>query len=225
MRNVRNFSYSGEEIAEERWESREYDLDKLVGLDLFLSYWASDHIAHAILSWDFGDNNHLAISIETRKDKTQEYSAIKGFFKQFELSYIAADEQDIIKLRTNYRKERVYIYRLLAPKARVRALLESYLTEMNRLVDEPEFYDALTRNCATTIHLHTKAIQPNSTPMDWRLIASGHLDELLYDRRVVEQGLPFAELRQRSRIDLLMQGVEGGDFSLLLRSDPAKPKN
>jgi hypothetical protein len=225
MHNVRNFSYVGDEILVERWETRNYDLSKLQGLDLFLSYWASDHIAHTILSWDFGDDQHLAISIETRKDTTQEYSALKGFFKQFEISYVAADEKDIIRLRTNFRKERVYVYQLKVSRERARALLENYLAEMNRLVEEPEFYNALTRNCTTTIHIHTNATAPGApTPMDWRLIASGHLDELLYERGILVEALPFGELREQSRIDQKMQLSGGEHFSSILRHQLPKPE-
>jgi hypothetical protein len=219
MYNVRNFSYASETKFEERWETREYDLTKLQGLDIFLSYWASDHIAHTIMSWDFGDNDHLAISIETRKEKSEEYSAVKGFFKQFELSYVAADEEDIIKLRTHFRNERVYIYRLLADNEGVRVLLDNYLAEMNRLFDKPKFYNAFSRNCTTTIRLHTNAIQPDRPlPLDWRLILSGHLDELLYERKSISQKLPFAELRTLSRIDERIKKNTKDNFSEELRA-------
>jgi uncharacterized protein DUF4105 len=224
MHNIRSFRYSGDTISadswdtEERWETREYPLDKLQGLDLFLSYWASEHIAHTIMSWDFGQDQHLAISIETRKDKSQEYSAIKGFFKQFELSYIAADEDDLIRLRTNLRKERVYVYRLLVTVEQARELLEEYVKKMNRLVSEPEFYHALTRNCTTTIQLHRNAIAPdNPMPLDWRIIASGHIDKLLYENGKIIQRLPFAELRQQSRIDQRIQTRDENNFSRILR--------
>lgn len=223
MHNVRNFYYSSETDFVTNWETREYNLDEIQGLDLFLSYWASEHIAHAIMSWDFGQDRHLAISIETRKDSNQEYSAIKGFFKQFELSYVAADETDLIRLRTNFRKERVYAYRLLVSKERARALLEEYLLEMNRLVSTPEFYDALTRNCITTIHLHNKAINPNNPPpIDWRIVASGHIDKLLYERGVLNRNLPFATLRRRSQIDQRMQKYGEENFSRILRLDIPK---
>jgi hypothetical protein len=226
MYNVRNFRYIDDKISEERWETRTYDLNKVQGLDLFLSYWGSDHIAHTILSWDFGGDQHLAISIETRKDTSQEYSAIKGFFKQFELSYVAADERDIIRLRTNYRKERVYVYRLKESAERARALLENYLAEMNKLVTEPEFYNALTRNCTTTIHLHANAASPGArTPMDWRILASGHVDELLYERGMVAQNLAFSELRQQSRIDQRMQTYGEDHFSEILRRELPQFKN
>jgi hypothetical protein len=217
MYNVRNFDYVDESTPVQKWETRTYDLRNLKGIDLFLSYWASEHIAHTILSWDFGEDGHLAISIETRKDKTQEYSAVKGFFKQFALSYVAADESDIIRLRTNVWKERVYLYRLLATKEQARAMLEAYLDEMNRLVDEPKFYNALTRNCTTTIRIHANAVRKDAPPpIDWRLILSGHVDELLFDRGGVESKIPFAELRQVSRIDLAMQEKSDTDFSTIL---------
>lgn len=218
MYNVRNFDYRSVDDFDQNWETRTYNLNNLQGLDLFLSYWASDHIAHTILSWDFGNDGHLAISIETRKDKTQQYSAVKGFFKQYEIAYVAADEHDIIKLRTNYRKERVYLYRFEVPQEQVLALFKDYLKEMNHLADTPEFYDALTRNCTTTIKIHADAINPGKPPpLDWRLLATGHVDELLYEKKDVSTSLPFAELRKASRVDLKMQQEGREDFSKKMR--------
>lgn len=230
LHNVRNFRYITDKFFDEKWETvahwetREYNLDEIQGLDLFLSYWASDHIAHTILSWDFGNNQHLAISIETRKTKDQEYSSIKGFFKQFEVAYIAADEKDLIRLRTNYRKERVYVYRLQVPAKRSRALLESYVAEMNSLVTTPEFYDALRNNCTTAIQLHVNAINPGEPPpVDWRLIASGHVDKMLFEKGILLQTLPFSKLRTKSRIDQRMQPHGEEHFSTILRYDLPKP--
>ncbi len=218
MHNVRNFNYRSVDDFDQRWETRTYNLGNLQGLDLFLSYWASDNIAHTILSWDFGADGHLAVSIETRKDKNQQYSAVKGFFKQYEIAYVAADERDIIRLRTNYRKERVYLYRFDVPEERALALLKDYLKTMNELVDTPRFYDALTHNCTTTIKIHADAINPGKpAPLDWRLLATGHVDELMYDRKNVSTSLPFAELRQASRVDLKMQQEGREGFSEKMR--------
>jgi hypothetical protein len=218
MYGVRNFDYKTEQLYYQHWDTRTYNLSNLQGVDIFLSYWASDNIAHTIISWDFGVDGHLPISIETRKDKTQEYSAVKGFFKQFEIAYIAADERDIIRLRTNYRKERVYLYRLNGPKENALALLKDYLKAMNSLVQKPEFYDALSHNCTTTIQIHANSIREDAPPpLDWRLIASGHVDELLYDRGAIRTDIPFAELRAASRVDLLMQQEGKENFSSSMR--------
>lgn len=226
MYNVRKFDYKSEQDFVQRWYSRTYDFNNLQGLDIFLSYWASEHIAHTILSWDFGTDGHLAVSIETRKDKTLQYSAVKGFFKQYEIAYVAADERDIIWLRTNIRKERVYLYRLRTRVSQTRALLENYLVEMNSLVEKPQFYDALTRNCTTTIEIHANAIRSDAPPpLDWRIIATGHVDELLYDRRLVSNDIPFADLRKASRVDLKMQQLSKENFSKILRETVLIQKN
>ena len=126
LHNVRDCRYVTETDYEARWETRQYDLDAITGLDLFLCYWGPREIAHTILSWDFEDGKHLAISIETRKEKGESYSAVAGFFKQYELYYVAADETDLIRLRTNYRGEHVYLYRLRTPPDRARRLLLQY---------------------------------------------------------------------------------------------------
>ena len=218
MYNVRNFTYESEDQFIEQWETKHYNLENLSGLDLFLSYWASEYIAHTILSWDFGPDGHLAISIETRKDKNQSYSAVKGFFKQFEIAYIAATEDDLIKLRTNFRKERVYAYHLNVAPSEARALLQVYLQEMKSLVATPAFYNALTRNCTTAIQIHANSINPENPPFDWRLIASGHSDSLLYERGRLSKALPFSELRSKSRVDIKMQKIKFGDYSSQLRA-------
>lgn len=129
-----------------------------------------------------------------------------------------AEERDLIKLRTNYRKERVYLYRLRATREQSKTFLLSYLTEMNRLVDEPEFYNAISRNCTTTVHLHCNATDPEApAPMDWRLVLSGHVDELLYERGAISQAMPFAELRDSRRVDLEMQKYDEDSYSSMLR--------
>ena len=72
--------------------------------------------AHTHMSWAFTDGQHIAISIETRKEVGESYSAVAGFFRQYELYYVVADERDVIRLRTNYRGEQVYLYPLRTPR-------------------------------------------------------------------------------------------------------------
>jgi hypothetical protein len=151
------------------------------------------------MSWNFTDGLPLAISIETRKDKTQVYSAILGFFKQYEICYVAADERDLIRLRTNYRGEDVYLYRLRAPVELARKVLLDYVRSMNELVEKPEFYNALTDNCTTTIRNHVQHVSKGS-PFDWRVLGNGHAPEMLYERGSLDTRIPFAEVKERSHI-------------------------
>jgi hypothetical protein len=217
IENVRNFKYRTESDYDQRWETRTYDLDQVEGVDLFLSFWGPTEIAHTIMSWDFGDGQHLAISIETRKQKGESYSAIRGFFRQYELYYVVADERDPIALRTNYRGEQVYLYRLRASAAQARALLVDYLNEVNQLADHPEWYNALTQNCTTTIRGHAQNIGAGGN-LDWRLLANGHLDELLYERGQIVTSIPLADLRARSNVTEKAKAADDApDFSAHIR--------
>jgi hypothetical protein len=217
IENVRNFKYRSEFDYDQRWETRSYNLDQIRSLDLFLSFWGPTQIAHTIASWKFDDGQHLAISIETRKEKGESYSALRGFFHQYELYYVVADERDLIGLRTNYRGEQVYLYRIRVPAAQARALLVDYLEEVNSLADHPQWYNALTQNCTTTIRGHAQNVGAGGR-LDWRLIANGHIDEMLYERSQIDTDLSFADLRARSNItEKAKAGDDSADFSSLIR--------
>ncbi|MFZ9038287.1 MAG: DUF4105 domain-containing protein [Gammaproteobacteria bacterium] len=197
--NVRNFAYRAENDFDENWETRSLDLDQLIGADLFLNFWGPEHIAHTITSWRFADGSHIAVSIETRKESHEEYSAIKGFFRQFEIYYVVADERDLIKLRTDHRGEDVYLYQLGFPLDEARAMLLDYMREVNQLKQKPRWYNALTHNCTTAIRYHSKHVGADG-PLDWRVFANGHLPELGYERGVLDQSLPLDQLVATSYI-------------------------
>jgi hypothetical protein len=229
VHNLRNFDYRSETDFTPRWETRRYDLSKLRGLDLHVIYWGSPSIAHTILSWQFEDGQRLAASIETRSRVGQSYSAVRGFFRQYELYYVLADERDVIGLRTNHRHEDVYTYRLRTPPARARALLLDYLKTVNRLSNEPEWYNAFSHNCTTTIRLHAGNAM-GAIPLDWRWLANGYLDELLYEKGVVNRSMPFAALKSQSYINPRANALPLDDnFSDAIRRGlpprPAPPEN
>jgi uncharacterized protein DUF4105 len=223
MQNVRNFDYRSETDYTERWETRTFDLARLAGLDLFMSYWGSPSIAHTILSWEFDDGQHLAISIETRKEKGEEYSAVAGFFKQYELYYVVADERDVIRLRTNYRKEEVHLYPMRTPIARARRILLDYVASMNALAEHAAWYNAATANCTTTITTHVRNIGL-TFPFDRRLYINGRLDELLYEQKIIDVSRPFAEVRQASLINPRAEAADQDPaFSARIRGGLIRP--
>jgi hypothetical protein len=224
IRNVRNFDYRGEDDYTARWEERRFDLSRIRGVDLFLSYWSGPYIAHTIASWDFASGGPLAISIETRKEAGEEYSAVLGFFRQYELYYVVADERDLVGLRTNHRGEDVYLYRVRMSPERARALLVDYLEEINALVDAPRWYNALTHNCTTMIRHHVQHVLPDN-PWDWRVLVNGLLDQASYERGTINTTLPFAELRERSNIVARAQAAgTSADFSARIREGlPERP--
>jgi hypothetical protein len=226
--NIRDVDYRSETDFTVRYVDRTYDLSKLRGLDLFMVYWGSPAIAHTIMSWEFEGAPPLAVSIETRKRKGQVYSALEGFFKQYEIIYVVADERDIIRLRTNYRGEEVYLYRGRTPLPKARALLMDYVDSMNALVKQPQFYNALTDNCTTSIRRHVTNVDPNAPPFDWRLIVNGYGDRLMYERGNVDTSLPFEELRARSLVNARAKAADQDPaFSQKIREglpDPRAPR-
>ena len=224
IRNVRNFDYRSETDFTPRWEERTYDLSRLRGIDFFLSYWGSPMIAHTIVSWEFDDGQYLPISIETRKEQGESYSAVRGFFKEYEVYYVVADERDVIRLRSNYRGEQVYLYRLKMPPERARALLLDYVREINELAEQPRWYDALTHNCTTTIRYHARQVGADN-PWNWRILVTGYLDQLGYARGTIDTSLPFAELKQRSNItDRAHAADQAADFSQRIRDGLPNPR-
>jgi hypothetical protein len=217
IENVRNFHYRSETDFDEIWETRTFDLSKLRGVDLFLSYWDSPMIAHTIASWDFEDGQHLAISIETRKEVGEAYSAVLGFFRQFELYYVVADERDVVGVRANHRAEEVYLYRTRMPAPVARDLLVDYLRTMNQLAEHPRWYNALSHNCTTTIRRHAQHIAPRN-PFSWKILVNGFIDELAYDRESIDTSLPFEELRSRSDVTSRANAAaDASDFSERIR--------
>lgn len=217
IENVRNFDYTTRSDFVEHWETREYDLDTVRAFDIFLSYWGSDLIAHTVASWEFADGRHLAISIETRKEKTEEYSAVKGFFRQYELYYVVGDERDLIGLRTIHKGEQVYLYRIRRDAENARALLVEYLNEINRLAEKPRWYNAATQNCTTTIRQNNRQVA-EIEPWDWRILANGRIDAFGYERGMIDTSLPFEELRTLSNItDEAQAAGKSPGFSRLIR--------
>jgi len=220
IHNLRNFDYRTVSDYEPRWETRSYDLSQIRGVDTFLTFWGSPWIAHPIVSFQFATGEHVAFSIETRKVVGQEYSALRGFFRQYELIYTVADERDVIRLRTNYRVgEEVYLYRTTATPEAARDIFLDYLRSMNALHERPQFYNALTSNCTTNIRLHTSVASGPLPPWDWRLLLNGKSDEFAYQHgKLVSAGLSFDELKRRAHINEAARAADKApNFSDLIR--------
>jgi hypothetical protein len=195
IHNIRNCDYRTETDFTCHYYDKTFDLSKLKGVDFYLVYWGSPSIAHTMMSFDFEGQGNVCFSIETRKQKGQEYSTVKGFFRQYEIIYVVADERDLVRLRTNYREkgkgEDVYLYRLIVKPEIARKVFLSYLAEVNSLKERPQWYNALTENCTTSIRQHTAPYNTKAR-LDWRMIVNGYIDEMLYERKRNDTNLPFA---------------------------------
>jgi hypothetical protein len=214
--NIRDFSYNSPTEMIPHYYNASFQLDQLSSVDLISAHWSGDAISHLFLSFNFQDGRHLAVSIETRRQKRFAFSVIAGFFRHFELMYVVADERDVIGVRTDVRHERVFLYRLqLTPEQRDR-LFMNYVREIERLAVHPRWYNTLTNNCTTEIL--ARAQDPEPARMKWHLVLSGFLPNYAYSRGLLDTSVPFAELREGSLIIRPAGAQITDDFSQAIRN-------
>ena len=226
VHNIRNFDYRTETDYTPHYYDKTYDLRQLDSADVIAVYWMGDAIAHIMASFGFAGQDFLTVSIETRKERGETYDTLKGFFRQYELIYIVGDERDLVRLRTNYRKdppEEAYLYRTNAPPENVRRLFLSYFQEINALRDRPAFYNTLTTNCTTNVLMHTK-VNPGKQRYSWKILLSGYMPLYAYELGRLDTSLPFDELKRRSHINAAAQAADqASDFSQRIRAGVPKP--
>jgi hypothetical protein len=215
--HVRDFRWRSDTDFDERWERRSYDLDHLVSTDMIFSYWGMPAIAHTMISFGFDDGSHVVFSVEIRRERNEAFSEVGGFFREFELIVIAADERDIVAVRTNVRGEDDYLYRIALPRAEARSLFLAYVAEANQLVGTPRFYNTLTSNCTTQVYDMAKRIV-GDLPLDYRLLLTGYLPSYLYARDGLDRSHSLDELRAMGRItDRARQAGTADSFSADIR--------
>jgi hypothetical protein len=201
VHNVRNCEYRTREDFDVHYETRTYDLQDLETCDVYLNYWGMDLVAHVFLSFGFADGRYLAVSVESRREVGEPYDELRGFFKQYELIYVWGDERDLVRTRTNYRGENVYLYRSTFQPEQVRKLFMSMITTTNELYQKPRFYNSLAHNCTNTLAEHIIKTGIYKIPIWKRRILTGSVDRRLYEEGLLPTDRPFADLRREANID------------------------
>ncbi|SEN32743.1 protein of unknown function [Luteibacter sp. UNCMF331Sha3.1] len=217
LRNVRDFAWRAETDYDIRWDTRTFDLRRLERVDAILSYWSSEAIAHAMLSFGFDDARHVVFSVEIRRKRGEAFSEIGGFFRQFELILIAADERDIVRVRTNVRGEDDYLFPLRMSRDAMRSLFVSYVEAANELARKPRFYNTVTSNCTTIVYRMARRID-GALPFDLRLLLTGYLPEYFRSTGTLDRRLSVDEWRRLGRITQRARATRPeDDFSAAIR--------
>lgn len=221
----RNFKYRSLDDFTVRYEEREFLISHLTSLDFFVSYWKKGPVAHTFLSFNFDNALPLCISIETRPEIGEGFNPIASLFKQFELIYVVGDERDIVGVRTNFRTEDVFLYRILTSPENARRLLLVYIDRINQLADHAEFYHLLSNSC--TINIVRYANKAGRVGrLDLRHLLNGFIDSYIYSAGLVDNSLPFDELRRRSRInEAALEADDAPDFSQRIRASLPLPQS
>jgi hypothetical protein len=207
---VRNFDYRSRDDFTIRYDERVVSVSHLVALDFYVSFWMQGPIGHTFISFVFDNAPPIGISIETRPEAGEGYSPIASLFKQYELIYVVGDERDLVRLRTNFRDEDVYLYRIRTSPENARQLFLIYIQRINELADHPEFYHLLSNSCTVNIVRYAN-LSGRTGGMDIRHFLNGWIDRYFYDREFIDIRLPFDELRRRSEITKAAQTAGNDD--------------
>ncbi len=219
IHNIRNFDYSGEFEYEKRYYDKNFNLDKIKKVYYILTPFSSiKGLAHSFLSFEFENNLFLSISIEIRKKKGAVFSPIKGLFKKYEIMYILGSEHDIIKQRSNYRKNKVFLYPLKLQKKQVQMLFLDMVKKANELKRSPEFYNTITNACTINIIKHLNKILSKKIPLSWKIFLPEYSDKLFYDLELIDTNLTFEKIKEKSLINKKAEDVLENNFSLKIRS-------
>jgi hypothetical protein len=223
IHNIRNCRYFANDVYLVDYYDKSIDLNSIRGVDFIVApFRETPALAHTMLSFRIvdsdGRSDYLALSVETRKERTESYNPVKGSARQYELIYVLADEQDVIQYRTNYSGQDVYVYQTTASPQAAREIFEDVLNRVNQLAKQPEFYDTLTNNCTTNIVDHINRIRPNRVFADLRVLLPGYSDELAYEQGLIARHGTFAETKQRAYVNPLANQYAGrDDFSEMIR--------
>ncbi|MGD9645799.1 MAG: DUF4105 domain-containing protein [Pirellulales bacterium] len=219
VHNVRNCDYRSTTDYVVRHEDRTYDLNDLRSVDfIVVPFKEAPQLAHTMLSFGFDHDDYLAVSVEIRKRRDESFSAWKGMFPHYEIMYVAADERDVIALRTNHRHDDVYVHRTRATPEQARALFVDVVARMNKLAVEPEYYNTFTNNCTTNIRRHVNDLAPGRVPYDYRVMMPGYSDQMAYNLGMLATSEPFPLAREHARVnELAFRYREAPDFSRQIR--------
>jgi hypothetical protein len=202
IKNIRNINYQSTSEYTPAYYDATYDLNALRSVwfivERLSSWWAGP--AHTMLSFEFEGPRYLVVSIEIRKKKGQQFSPLKGLFKQYELMYVIADERDALLLRTNYRRDPVYLFKTTATSEQARALLTDMLRRAETLRLKPEFYNTAFSSCTTNIVQHLRRLFPGTIPLSYKILLPGYSGELAYKIGFLDTSKPFEELEAESLI-------------------------
>jgi hypothetical protein len=186
--NVRDWTYASSTILQKEWRDETViNIDELVGVWFLLepfSEWQA--VGHTYLTFEFKDGNNISFSIEARREADEEYSALKGFFRNFELTYTWGTERDLLTRRLLYLQHPLRMYPLTLELDIEKELLRSLAKQTNVLKEQPRFYNTLTANCTSVLANEVNLLYPQSIPYDISWNLPGYSDTFLMKEEHIE---------------------------------------
>lgn len=218
--NYRNFKWSGPLTATPNYETRSFKLSDIEGVDVIISHFSDfEGLAHIFLSFRLTNGDPISVSLETRREVGEEFSPLLGILRQFEIIYVVGSERDLIGVRTEYRDERVYLYKTKATAEQAKSLFTLLAQDINDVYKNPRMYNTFLRNCTNEITRRVEEMSELNFPLTWKSILPGHFDEVLYDMNIIDTSLPFSETKAWHQIKNELTDPKSKDYSQSLRAE------
>lgn len=219
IRNIRNNQYLSEDEFVPSYYDRQIRLSQVQSVDyIVVPFPKQPNLAHTMLSFGVDDGSYVTVSAEVRKEVGEDYSVVKGLGREYEMIYVVGDEKDLVRLRAAHRQNDVFVYPTVATASQSQQLFASVMAKANQLAVRPEFYNTLTNNCTTTIRRHINELKPNRIAQAWQVLLPGHSDRYAYDLGLLDQRIPFEDLKVASHVSQLAnEFYSSPDFSSRIR--------
>lgn len=220
INNFRHSHYRSQTDFDARWKSTSVDLNQLVSVDFLVEHFSViEGIAHTFLTFGFEDGNHIAISVEIRKEIGEYYSPVAALFRRYELIYVIGDERDLIGMRTEHRKNPVYLFPIKASKEEIQTLFLSMLDKAHELESQPQYYNTLFNTCATNIVQHLNKNFGLEMGWDMRISFPGHSAELAYELDLINTKKSLKDAKTQFKIKKNHPIIDDGKkWSQLIRN-------
>lgn len=225
IHNLRDWTYNDDGILTETWQDIEVRPDDIVATWFLIEPFADwKAVGHTFISFEFADGTVLSFSVEARREQGEEYSALRGLFREYELAYQWGTERDLVTRRLLYLDHPLRLYPMTLSKEDSKALFISLTEETNSLANAPRFYNTLTANCTNILAKMVNKHYPGTLPYDLSWNLTGYADLYLFKQGLIEKkGTPektqeFYDLTSSKDVVNSVSTISAEEFSRTLRT-------
>jgi hypothetical protein len=223
---VRNSSYDESGTLAVAYEERTVDVKDLESIWFLVEpFEGFEAAAHTMFSFGFNDGSYLAVSVEARKEKGEDYSITRGLLREMEIVYIWGTEEDLIKRRVLWLDHPLYLYRINVNTNVIRNIFLEMVEETDRILAKPQFYHSIKNTCTSALANRVNEAYPGAiSRFALGQYLPGIADKLIYDLGLLAGDGTFEEIKAKAYIsDLVKACATRPDFSAAIRSNWIDP--
>lgn len=219
IKNIRDWKYSDTQILSRDYINRNFNINDLERVWFLIEPFGKwDGVAHTYFVFDFNNQDPIVFSIEARREEGEEYTALQGMFKKYELIYLWGSETDFTARRVIYQKNNVHMYPMNISPEFQKSLFIELAKATQQLETEPRFYNTLTSNCTNNLAYHANHIKKDAAPFHYARFLTGYSGQYIYDLGYIPHDKPYEEIKERYHINQIVGKMSSeASFSAELR--------